>query len=77
MQLLLNYPKEYTSYLKQKLTPAEQPIADQTPCVELTDARIKTGTEEVEEKDNDFCLKNINIATERSYIGLSLKEVIQ
>ena len=78
MQLLLKFPKEYTSYLKQKLAPADQPSADPTPDAELTNAGIKPATEqEVEEKDSDFCLNFINIITECSYIGLSLKDVIQ
>ena len=78
MQLLLKFPKENTSYLKQKLAPADQPSADPTPDAELTNAGIKPATEqEVEEKDSDFCLKNINVITECSYIGLSLKDVTQ
>ena len=49
-----------------------------TPDAGLAKASIKPATEqEVEEKDSDFCLKNINVITECSYIGLYLKDVTQ
>ena len=74
MQLLNNYPTEYSAYLGQSLA-LEQPTL-KVPVDEVTSGGTKRSASGIEDDLNTKKIIITTLTTECSYLGLPVKDII-